>query len=199
MYVSLTQIASILWIILFNFNSPGVEIKKITPYKDSDELKCDVFTNDIFDAGTRSTLMSGLTVHLIISMKLVDINKKQLLKNKSEIIVQYDVWDEVFFVHYDEKREQFRSLDSLERNSTILKRIRIIPLSQLPSEQEFYISMKIHVQIDHAGSLIDSIDNNSFSKKFGIGSIIKFFFGSSEPEDNWYHSEKFKLSELKSY
>ncbi|KAB2881396.1 DUF4390 domain-containing protein [bacterium] len=194
---SSTRQFSIFIVFLFNFLIPGIEITQIIPYQDSNELKCDVVVNDLFNSKTHSVLLSGIPLHIVIPAKLRGVDKNQVMSNETEIILYYDVWDEMFTLKQSGIKEQIPNLDSLKNRLNLIRGIPVSKLPLLEKDQSFYISMKIHVYNERSGSLIDSISQASSNKKFSLGAIINFFFGKSEPDDHWYHSDKFKLSELK--
>lgn len=181
---------------LFRFIDVGIEITQIIPFKDSGELKCDVLINDLFSNDTRSLLMSGIPIHLIISSKVLDNHKKQLSTNEAEIKIDYDVWNETFSVQYHNSHIQLHSFDSLRSTLRTIKAIPLASLARLNEVQTFYVFMNIRTYNDQSNQIIDSIVHESANKKFSLGSIIRFFFGSSDGINNWYHSEKFSLSEL---
>jgi len=190
------HMTSFLFFFLFKMVGTGIEIGQIIPFKDSDELKCDVLINDLFNTKTQSVLMSGISIHLIVSARLLDNHRNQLSINESEVKIDYDVWNQMFLVHYLNSHAQFSSYDSLKADMRRLKAIVLSPLSQLNKDQDFYVLMNIRVYNDQSNRLIDSIDHESSSKKFTLGSIIRFFFGSSGHPNDWFQSEKFNLNEL---
>lgn len=192
------QTFTLMSVLLFYFAVASIDITKIIPIKDSDELKCNVFINDVFDSKNLSTLLSGLPVHIVIYVKLMDRNNNQVSRHQTEIIIQYDIWDEVFTIQYADNNEKYKSLDSVKKVMHSLQRISVTPLSQLNPEEDYRIFIRIHIQNEQSVSVMDSIDQDSSNKGLSLMTIIKFFFGGSATDKLWFHSDKFKLNELSS-
>ena len=180
------------------FQAYDIRVKQIHLFKNAEMLHCDIDVQEALDTKSYSTLTSGLPLRIILVSKIIDSSEKQLSLTQTEIIIEYDVWDEIFSVKYTDRIERFRALDSLKSGLRTFRNISLSPLQQLSFNQSYEVLLKIHLQNDSPGSLIDSIDHDPANKGFSLSAIIKFFFGSSEPRDHWYHSGNFTLNDLKS-
>lgn len=196
MYFSIPFIIFI-YLGVFNYSVPPIEITKITPFKESGELRCDISIHSILDDKLQPTLLSGVPIRALLSIQLKNITLSQVYASEAEILIRYNVWDELFIIQYPERKEQFKSLDSLKKNISILKNIKIMSLAELSGDPELQIFLKIQAHTDQSEKFIDSLDRNISGSKFSIGRIIRFFFGSSESDTRWFHSDKFRLNELK--
>ncbi len=184
--------------ILLSFQVTNIEVTKIVLFKSDDALLSDLHLHDALDSKAHTTLTSGLPLRLILLTKIMDSANVQVSLAQIEILIQYDVWDEIFSITYPDRIERFRNPDSLKTGLRTLRNIRLAELQRIQPEQSYTALVKIHLQNDLRGSVIDSIDHGPSDNGFGLSSIIKFFFGSPEPKDHWYRSGKFVLNQLKS-
>lgn len=184
--------------LLLLFQVYNIEVTKIELYKRAETLQSDIYIQEVFDSKAHTALTSGLPLRLILLAKIKDDNNIQVSLSQTEILIQYDVWDEIFSITYPDRIERFRSLDSLKSDLKTLHNIPLAKLQKFQSGQHYTVLLKIHMQNDSPGSVIDSIDHGPSDKSFGLSSIIKFFFGTPEPKDHWFRSGKFVLNELKS-
>lgn len=178
------------------FQVHNIHVLKIQLFKNSETLCADIDIQEVFDSKAHTTLTSGLPLRLILLAKIKDENKDEIANKQTEILIQYDVWDEIFSVTYPDRIERFRTMDSLKSDLNTIRNIPLASIQQLRADLSYDALLKIYLQNDSPESLIDSMDhapNNSFS----LITIIKFFFGRPEPRDHWYHSGAFKLSALK--
>ena len=186
----------ILVFILFDFQTTGIVLTKLVLFKDSHSLYADIESNYAMDEKTRSTLVSGVPLQLNITVKLFDTEDIEKSKIHIDIDIHYDVWNEFYTLQYPDRLEKFSSLDSLKRALNNLKPVALFPLEQMQTDKEYYISMKLRMINATSGSVIDSINRSPSTTGFGLSTIIKFFFGSSDEKTQWHRSDKFLTDRL---
>ncbi len=183
---------------LIIIQTSGITVTGLSVYKTGEFLAADVKANSIIDEKHSSALLSGLPLHLHLSMKITDTEQQEIRSEQIELQIRYDVWDEFFVIRYPDRETKYKSMDSLRASLTHLTRIHLWPLKEFKPGADYYLHIRTHLLNSSTGSVIDSMDQDRSKSNFSLSAIIRFFFGNSKEEDAWFRSDKFRINELES-
>jgi len=188
---------------------PTFEIQTIRPYESDSTLYCDVDLDYLLDEKSAETLTSGLPIRFYFNIRLASRGSAAVYSKKYGIQIQYDVWDETFAVNQNGVVRIYKSIDDVRARLKKIDKIGICPTKDLDPQAEYSLKLRLNVyQIgdersrlfwDWINSNVEESNEPAQKTSFGLGSIIRFFFGSGQETPKhtaWKESATFMESAL---
>jgi hypothetical protein len=202
-------------------DSPGEHaphIVSVSPAIAGERLVCNLETRGLPTDDAARSMRGGLPSGVEIAVELRGSGEETIVRRRVFFRLSFDLWDEIFRVEEDGSEARFETLASLRSFLETFEGLPVAPLRALAGDEGY----RLHVDlVSHAimpaerariGEWIagegsagarsgsgTARDSDEREVSFGIGSLIRFFYGGSseaKPTAVCASSEWFRPEEL---
>jgi hypothetical protein len=192
------------------------QITQIIPYLSQDSLKADILLENVFQEKILQTLLTGISLDIELKLLLMDHEQNEVVQNRFNCRVSYDVWEEHFWlVDYQKNTIDFRTLEDLQTWSKTITDLSLVNQNLLSSQNRYMINAEMSIRILGARESqqlkwwIENSDQTeedlasrerSTGFKLNLNQLVQMFFSREKADEtyiNRHSSGYFTLSELK--
>lgn len=190
---------------------PRPEITDITLAADSEFVALDVTCTGLFSERIIGTVQSGLPAVVDLLYYFTDRGGGVLAEDVSSFALQYDVWDDIYFIESPDTTRSFPSFATMQQAIERIQHLKLVPLKALKPDRSYRVHMSIIVNplkgIDRtriadwvSDNVRTRVDDSWREQVLNLNNLISHFFSREREVVNqsaWYRSEYFKPDSLR--
>jgi hypothetical protein len=199
----------------FSGDGGEIRVEKIEPGLNRGYLTVSAVFQNLFSPKIIGTIQSGLPSIVEIEVKLLQENKRSILRKSINRSISYNIWEERYSIQSQDTTEICYELEKAKDLSSRLDHISLIQTSLLDAAAKYLIQIRVGIipissrqGARVADWLLDpnqteedlASEDRSSGFKLNLSNLISFFVGGkkrSQYSSDWYSSKTFRINELK--
>lgn len=173
-----------------------------------------VFQN-LFSPKIVGTIQSGLPSIIEIEIRLLQEDKKSIIRKRFTRTISYNIWEERYTINSEDSTRVLNEFNEVKKFGSQLENLSLITKNILNENVRYYVRIRvgiIPISTLQAEKVTDWLqdpnqseeylasDDRSSGFKLNINKLVSFFVGSkkrSKYSSKWYSSKSFRINELK--
>lgn len=168
------------------------------PHRADGWLRVDLWTADLLDPRTRSTVESGLPGSCHVRLELRTDDGEVVVRRAIERVLEFDLWEGVARVRGGGLDAAFSTLAAADSAWARFASIPLLPWSRVDADRRHRLF--VHVEVESFGTeeaervsryVSESERGDRTELSFDLGGLVRRFVGAGDDEGDVWRSESF--------